>query len=76
MADAVSADPGDVLVMVGTRKGSFLLSSGPDRRRAPHVPTRLTPMDEIDRVKERRYTPPIRRQTVAARPVRIWEILV
>lgn len=32
MADAISVHPGDVLIMVGTRKGSFLLSSGPDRR--------------------------------------------
>ncbi len=42
MADAISVHPGDVLVMVGTRKGSFLLSSGPDRQHwqlsGPHNP--------------------------------------
>ena len=37
-----TAHKGDVLVLVGTRKGSFLLSGGPDRRHwqlsGPHSP--------------------------------------
>jgi hypothetical protein len=37
-----TAHEGNVLVLVGTRKGSFFLSSGPDRRHwhlsGPHIP--------------------------------------
>jgi photosystem II stability/assembly factor-like uncharacterized protein len=38
----LAADPGDVLVLVGTMKGAFLFRSGPDRRKfeasGPHFP--------------------------------------
>jgi hypothetical protein len=42
LVDQVQADPGDVLVLVGTMKGAFLFRGGPDRRAftasGPHFP--------------------------------------
>ena len=42
MAEGLSARKGDVVVLVGTRKGSFLFSSGPSRKQwefsGPHFP--------------------------------------
>ena len=42
MVEGTTANKGDVLLMVGTRKGSFLISSSPNRRNwnisGPHIP--------------------------------------